>query len=351
MRIGLKGPFNAYTGYGNDLLGIAKALDDLGHDVVPVPRDVVPGFSQQVANLFTKTVTGKYDLLLFHDDPGHLVTSEGMRHKAEAIVGWSMWEKSRIDKGDVKGLGRKPLKYMDMLVAYDPVSAEAFEQYYKGLPVRVLQGGIDASRWQYVERDWSGTLRFCMLGQLHMRKDPFVAIDAFRELRDEGELKDAELHLKTNVPGLHPAIERLIPGVHVYCDSWPPSRVRQFIESNHVLLAPSKGEGKNLPALEMQLSGGVSVCTAWGGAQMWQHEDYSPKLRYDLVPTGPGLKSVHAAADKEHLKQIMLDLYENRAKTKRMGEVASQNIRMMCDWKVVVEKFLGLVKEAQDARG
>lgn len=349
MRIGLKGAFNAYTGYGNDLLGIAKALDDMGHDVVPVPRDVIPGFSSQIARLFTKSVQGKYDLLLVHEDPGHLKTTPGMAAKADCIVGWSMWEKTRIDRGDVRGLGRKPLEHMDMLVAYDLVSQEAFQNHYRGLDVRVLQGGIDASQWKYVERDWSGTFKFCMLGQLHMRKDPFVAIDAFRELRDDGELKDAELHLKTNVPGLHPAIQSLIPGLYVYCDSWTPAQVRKFVESNHVLLAPSKGEGKNLPALEMQLSGGVAVCTAWGGPVMWQHEDYSPKLGYELVQTAPGMKSQHAAASKEHLKEIMLDLYTNREKTKRMGEIASQNIRMMCDWPVVVEKFLGLVKEAQDA--
>lgn len=350
MKIGLRGPYNVFSGYGNDLIGLAKALDSAGIDVVPIPTSVTPGMPRQITDLFTKSPRGKYDVMLQHVPPFDMKVPDTIRLKADKVVGWTMWEQSEFHKGHQRGhrQGQRPWRNIDLMLAYDPVSMQALDFYDKRVPKKLLQGGVDTSLWPYVERNWSGTFRFAMLGELHMRKDPFVAIEAFRELRDEGELKDAELHLKTSVPGLHPAIMDLIPGLFVYCDMWSVQKVREFIESTHVLLAPSKGEGKNLPALETQLSGGVAVCTAWGGPQMWQHPDYSPPLKYSLVPVGPGETSVHAAADKEHLKEIMLDLYENREKTKRMGEIASENIRQMCDWSTVVKNLLRYIEEMPD---
>lgn len=348
MRIGLAGPYNAYTGYGNDLLGLAKALDAAGVDVVPVATSIMTGLPPEVAKLFCKDPAGKFDVLLRHVPPFDQAVPDYTRSKADLIVGWSMWEQSELNRADMRGhrQGRRPWKNLDMLLAYDQVSMGAFEHYDSRVPMKLLQGGIWADKWEYVERDWFGTFKFCMLGELHMRKDPFVAIDAYRELRDAGELKDSEFHLKTSVPGLHPAIGELIPGVHIHCGMWSPQRVREFVESSHVLLSPSKGEGKNLPALEIQLSGGVAVCTGWGGPQMWQHRSYSPVLDYELVPIGPGSTSMQAAASKEHLKEIMLDLYENRAKAKEMGRIASGVIRKMCDWPKVVETLLLHLKGA-----
>ena len=64
----------------------------------------------------------------------------------------------------------------------------------------MLQGGFSPEVWQPpVERDWTGDwFGFCMVGQLHDRKDPFLAIEAFRELRQERgtDFEGAELHLK-----------------------------------------------------------------------------------------------------------------------------------------------------------
>lgn len=336
----LRGPFNAYSGYGNDLIGMARALTKAGHDVVPVATSIMAGLPPDVAMLFTKQPVGKFDVGILHQPPFDLKPSEAMRSQCQVLVGWTMWEQSKFTREHQKGhrQGRKPWANLDMILCYDRVTQEALDGYDASVEKRILQGGVDVDRWPYVEKDWFGPFRFVMLGELHNRKDPMVAIEAFRELRDEGLLENATLELKTNVPGLHPVIETLIPGVRIYSEMWPPERVREFVGSAHVILAPSRGEGKNLPALEVQLSGGVAIATAWGGHEVWQHPAYSHPLDYSLVPVSPGTDSCQAAASKEHLKQLMLKTYENREETRRMGELASRTIRSMCSWEQVVKK-------------
>ena len=56
-------------------------------------------------------------------------------------------------------------------------------RHYPDLPpIGLLQGGYDPSEWSFVERDWAkDRFIFCMVGQLHERKDPWVAIEAFRD--------------------------------------------------------------------------------------------------------------------------------------------------------------------------
>lgn len=350
MRIALRGPFNAYSGYGNDLIGLARVLTEAGHDVVPVATSIMSGLPPEVAMLFTKQPVGRFDVGILHQPPFDLKPSKSMRAQCDVLIGWTMWEQSKFTSEHQKGhkQGRRPWRDLDMILCYDPVTLEALDGYDPTVEKRILQGGIDVDRWPYVRKDWSGTFRFVMLGELHNRKDPMLAIEAFRELREEGFLEDAELHLKTSIPGLHPVIEKLIPGVYVYCEMWPPDKVREFLGQAHVILAPSRGEGKNLPALEVQLSGGMAIATGWGGHQVWQHPSYSPILDYKLVPIDKTTDSCQASASKTHLKELMRKAYENREEARRMGELASRTIRAMCSWETIAKKAEQFIGEAYE---
>jgi glycosyltransferase involved in cell wall biosynthesis len=255
-----------------------------------------------------------------------------------------MWERSRFTLEDWCSDGdgeRTAWESLDMLAAYDHVSTEALSGWCPRANIVTLQGGADFDDLSYVERDWSGTLRFCMLGELHTRKDPFVAIEAFRELRDDGKLEDAELHLKTSSPGLHPGLQDLIPGLKIYCGIWPESEVRDFYSKMHVILSPSRGEGKNLPVLEMLATGAGAAVTVFGGHEMWFDESFCWSIQHTLAESKFG--GMEARADKEHLKSVMLAMYEDREEVARRGKIASEVIPSRCSWRVVVPKYLEMI--------
>jgi len=354
MKIGLQGPFSPYSGYGNDSIGLAMALKARGHVVYPFPSLVEIGLPNEVAQMFTQTMPLKIDALVIAAPPNELRPKEGVTDKTNCIIGWSMWEQTLLDPGFMKGSGRWPFRHLTRLLAYDPVSAEAFRKADPAVRVDVLQGGVDADFWPYKEKDWSGVFRFGMLGALHGRKNPWAAIEAFSELRAEGELADAELVLKTNIPGLHPKIDEVYPGVRVINEVWSREQVREFIQSIHCYVAPSVGEGKNLPALEAQLSGAVCIATGWGGHAVWQHPSYSHAIEYDLTKVDPNGESLVATPSKEHLKSLMLQVYNDRRKAKEMGHRASGAIRAQCDWKTVVQKLertIGMSQIAGSSHG
>lgn len=352
MKLLLRTPVSPYTGYGNDGLGLVRAFLRRGIDLYLQPLSVDPPLPEYVAKLLTKRLDAPFDLILTHTHTDHVGFAANMQQKraARMHVGWTMWEYTNFDNLEAGGLD--PLadrsRKFDLLLGYDPVSCGALDALATNVPVRQLQGGYLPEDWPEVERDWhSDRFGFFMNGQLHGRKDPFVAIEAFRELKDEHpDFEGAELHLKTNVPGLFPQMEEWIPKLRVHYDVWPTDVLRAFYAKQHCLLSPSRGEGKNMPALEFMSTGGLTIATGWGGHTVWQHPDYSYALDYELKPLGADFpNTLNARASKEHLKELMLRAYRNRSESRRMGELAAKAIPQVASWDYVVDRLLLLLAD------
>lgn len=345
MRILIKAPFSPYSGYGNDGIGMTLALIANGHDVYLQPTHIDAPLPMAIAGLLTKTLEAPFDLAIVHIDPANMECTPEMRRSAKCVIGWTMWEYSNLDNLYAnKRTLRKRLRNFDALVSYDQVTAGAFAPFLGKETASVIQqGGFSPDEWPEVERDWHGDrFGFAMVGALHERKDPFTAIQAFRELKTEypDEFEPAELHLKTNVPGLHPAMEQWTPKLRVHYETWPTATLREFYKAQHVLLAPSRGEGKNMPALEMMSTGGAVIATNWGGHQQWMNSEYAYPLNYVLRPEFAKYPDcLSARPDKDHLKALMLHVFRNRDDAKIKGHIAASTIPALCSWDSVIGRL------------
>lgn len=349
----VKGPVNPHTGYGNDILGMVTTLAQLGCDVYLDPSHVSTPLPPHIADLFTKRLKPPFDLLLHHTDPGQLGISKGAAAASDLAVAWTMWEFATLDNCRGRSTLRRRLKDYDLVVGYDQVSTDALRPYVSTKQATV-QGGYWPELWKPMQRDWFGDrFSFAMVGALHDRKNPFVAIEAFKELKDEEpDFAPAELHLKTVEPGLHRKMEDWAPGLHIHYEVWPHEQLREFYGSQHVLLAPSRGEGKNMPALEFLSTGGTTIATNWGGHRQWLSNQYAYPLDYELRPlTGGQPKCLCASASKAHLKALMLHTFRNRAEVRRRGEAAAAIIPQMCGWQPVVERLFSRIAEAYPSTG
>lgn len=355
IRVLVKAPLNPYSGYGTDGLGIVRSLIYAGCDVYLDPTHVSPPLPGEVAELLTKRLEAPFDLLIHHVDPGQLgITPEALR-SSDITVGWTMWEYSTLDNLKQRRGLKKKLSSYDVVFGYDTVSATALRPYLKADQSEVLQGGFWPEDWPYLERDWhSPRFGFCMVGQLHQRKDPFVAIQAFQELKDEHpeEFEPAELHLKSNTPGLHSKLSEMIPKLRIHYATWPEEVLRQFYAAQHVLLAPSRGEGKNLPALEFMSTGGTVIATNWGGHSQWLSTSYAYPLHFTLAPVDPATPDcLNARASKEHLKTLMLQAFRSRDEAKRKGSTAAKVIPGMCSWDAVIDRLFDKLARSVPGRG
>lgn len=359
MRVLVTTPASPFTGYGNDGIGLVQALLRRGVDVSWQPMEVQPPLPPEMAALLSRPLEAPFDLTIQHAPPGQLSFSTAARRSTGLSVAWTMWEFTSLDnmeKRDRRTL-RERIADFDAFAGYDAVSLEAFGPYLadKTKPIK-LQGGFSPEGIEYVERDWfSDTFRFCMVGQLHDRKDPFTAIQAFRSLKEghPEEFAGAELHLKTSVPGLFPQMEQWVPGLKIHYATWPAEVLREFYAGCHVLLAPSRGEGKNLPALEFQAQGGAVIATDWGGHTEWLGEEYAYPLACEVLPVSPDKPGCRSArASQERLAELMLHVYRDRAEVKRKAELASRTIPAMCSWDSAVSRlFDALAREFPEAGG
>jgi glycosyltransferase involved in cell wall biosynthesis len=348
MRILLRSPFSPYSGYGNDGIGMAQALIGAGHDVYVQGTSVQAPLPEEVAQLFTKPLEPPFDLAIIHENPKGLTVPHNVREASKTVIGWTMWEYSNLRNAEGRSKFRKVFKDFDAIFGYDQPSVDGLREFAGSVPVEVLQGGFKSKEWKPVEREWhSERFGFCMNGMLSDRKNPFVAIQAFGELKDEHpEFAPAELHLKTQTDFLHPLLEQRYDKLRIHSTTWPRDVLEGFYSKQHVLLAPSRGEGLNVPALEFQATGGVVIGTNWGGQSQWLHPSYSYPLDYTLTAQDPMFPdSLNASADKDHLKQLMLHVFKNRFEAQNKGAVASQIIPSLLSWEAVMLRFFDRMKE------
>lgn len=349
MKCLIRAPLNVHSGYGGDGVGIALALLQAGVDVYLDPTMVQTPLPPDVAELLTKRLEPPFDLLIHHVDPGQLGLSSGERLSAAITVAWSMWELSTLDNLKGRSRLRRKLKDYDLVVGYDAVSTGALAPYVS-TSAATVQGGYWPRLWPAVRRDFNAeTLRFCMVGALGPRKDPFVAIEAFSELKDEHPELNIELSLKTVSPGLHSKMQDWVPGLRIHYETWPQETLREFYSSQHVLISTSRGEGKNLPALEFLSTGGTVIATNWGGHTQWLSPTIGYPLSFSLSPVSPKTpECLWAKADKDHLKQLMLHAYTHRDELARKGDTAARLIPQMCAWPTAIDRLMTRVGELSE---
>lgn len=350
-RVLLRTSLSQATGYGRDGIGIAQAFINQGWDVHLRPQAVDAPLPAEVAVLLTKTPDGPFDLFLHHSDPASLGLYPGEGRSAKTRVAWTMWEFTGLGPDFDEPIGprgqertiEQRLDSYDSLVVYDEVSKQALEPRTQR-PVTKLQGGYVSEETALllvnaVPRDWFSTpFRFCMVGQLGQRKNPFAAIEAFSKLKSEhGDDFNAELHLKTVDRTLHPKIEEVHPGIKIHYELWSRRQLLEFYLKCHCLLAPSWGEGKNLPALEAMTTGLPVIGPKFGGHAEWMADDWAYPVNFTMAEHAPGMGSARVSPDD--LAERMWHVYSNRAEARQKGELAARVIPAMMDWDKVIPRL------------
>lgn len=383
-RIYLRIPLSPFSGYGADGIGIAKSLIEAGAEVMVEPTTVQYPIPAIVNDHINREVKGPFDVSIVHVDPLILAATQNLKENSTILIGWTMWEYSNLDNlaehipadaGSLEEFMRKNLEHFDVIAAYDQNTKDCFEPYFDG-PIVVVQGGFDPTMWaEITNREWDiPEFRFCQIGVLSERKDPFVTIQAFglAKSQDPEFNRWARLSMKTTAPGLHTKMEEMFgewdeelgrrverdpetgeayQSLRIFYDMWPTDIVKQFYASNHVLISPSRGEGKNMPALEFLSTGGAVIATNWGGHTQWLNPDYSFALDYTLAPAHPGSTSYNARASVEHLAELMLYAFHHRAEVREKGRIGARIIPQMSSWPNVMRRLFERVAQETGADG
>ncbi|MGH3853346.1 MAG: glycosyltransferase [Pseudonocardiaceae bacterium] len=369
-RVLLKTSLSPHSGWGQDGIGVATAMIRTGQAPFLFPLEVAPPLPQPVTRLLVRPLRPPFDLLLAHvsADRSRLPSVELAASRQRVL--WSMWEWTTFANHPEIDDIRRNMSAYDTVVAYDPVSAGAFRSLGPSVPpVLTVQGGFDAAAWPYLERLWRPPVRFLLIGYLTDRKNPMAVLNAFAALLDQhGPARfDAELHIKfvdrmnplISDPPLRsqvldetaavpePAQEYLLKArgqdrVFPHVGTWSRKALLRLYASMHCLVAPSRGEGKNLAALEFMATGGAAIATRVGGHGVWLDDSYAYPLRCTLRPATwpvPTAYAEEADADLEHLQETMWRVYTNLGEARAKGMLAATAIPAGWDWSVALRRL------------
>lgn len=325
---------------------MAVAMDEAGIDVTVWPTSICPGLPVEFTNLLTKNPTGAHDVVMTFAPPFDIHPDE-FAELAPKAVGYSMWEKSKLIPADMKGHGwdmRRRSHWwdgLDMMLVTCSMNVDAFKALDPHVRYDVLACGIDGDFWIPKRRDRSRKpMRFGMIGMLAGRKDPFLLLGAWKELKEERPEFDAVLELKTSCAGIHPRAVEVYPDLVLYDRAWTGEKVRDWYHSLDVLISVSRGEGNNKPAMEFMATGGTVIASDWSGHHNWLHPAATYALRGELHPAGHDPDGpLDFRADKEHLKELLWHCWTNRDEVENKGRVAEEWIRATLDWSKVVGRL------------
>lgn len=351
MRLMLRAGFDRFTGYGNDAVDLAMALEDRGVDVIPWPTSVLPGLPKKFLRLLEKDPYGQPDIAMTFAPPFDIKAREFAMF-AEKAVGYSMWERCPITPADLRGKGwpgqqrrrfwSKPMLDergrsfgLDHMIVTCQMNVEAFAAVDDQIPISVVPCGIDPKAWPLLDRPSDRPMRFGMIGMLNGRKDPFALITAWQEIKRDVPDFDAELWLHTLAPGLHPQIEEWCPDTTVTMRAMSPADLLQWYGNVDVLISTSRGEGNNKPAMEHMATGGTVIASDWGGHQNWLLPGVTWSVPGTLVQAHGNKDALEFAIDKEALKDAILDAWRDRGGTRNRGEKAHRWITESLSWEKV----------------
>lgn len=364
MRLVLQAPFDVFSGYGNDAVDIALFLDKAGVDVLPWPSSILPGLPEKFVKLLMKDPRGTKDAVVAFCPPTDL-HPWALKGMAEKVYGWTMWERTPFtiedlrsvpgwadDDADVPKNGvpymyraaeKRAFEGLDRLLVTCDMNVDAFREVDDVTPMTVLPCGIDPDKWPVERRPADRQMTFLMIGMLGGRKNPFAMLEAWRELKQEHPEFDARLHLHTLAVGLHPKVcEAYGPDITLSERPLSHQELVGMYLSADALVSTSRGEGNNKPAMEFMATGGTVIAPRWGGHENWMHRDATVEIPYRLVERDGGYSD--AEVDRQGLKDALYACWQDRAATKRRGEVAAGFIRSVLGWPVVIDRLVKTIE-------
>jgi hypothetical protein len=191
-----------------------------------------------------------------------------------------------------------------------------------------------------------------MHGALNNRKAPYTTVEAWHKLKHEkgDAFAGARLALHTSAPGvIFPELNGALAhvGARVFVSTLDTAALKDLYAASHCLLTPSRGEGKNIPALEFGSTAGAVAATNYGGHTQWLGQDWAYPLDYTLGATfGDCPWGAHdAKVSVDHLADVIWHIYTHREEARGKGLRAAEMFPKMCDWSVVVENLFRRVRD------
>lgn len=363
LRWRLEGPFDSSYSLAIVNRELAKAIDQLGHEVAlhstDGPGDYPPNkdFLQTNADI-CRLATHSAVLSQQNAD----ICSRNLYPPRVADMGSRVnllhcygWEESGYPFGWVQDFNQKLHGISVMSTLVEKIMID------NGVSVPLANVGIGISHWTNTIVDPSFSInakayRFLHVSSCFPRKGADLLLQAYGKAFRAAD--NVSLIIKT-FPNPHNEIYTWLnnarqsfseyPDVIILENELDQPQLKALVQQCQALVAPSRGEGFGLPIAEAILSGLEVIATGWGGQTDYCTNETAWLIDYDFqyADTHFGLyESVWANPRVDHLAELMLQVYH--LPQHQIGQRARKGrIRLLQDfaWRDVAQRVVDSGRE------
>ena len=353
----------SYRGYLNtkhswSLVGtqLMLALKEIGHDIVLESSNGIDRIDPSIIPYLGKTSPDDYHIT--YTIPPNLVKTAAKRkihiYNYETTImpnGWadlmnkytdlilpsSVFMRNVFTKNGVNKDKMCVLPHGVNTALYNPTVAPAeINDKFKFLIVGIphVRKGYDILLQAFAE-EFASSEPVCLVIKTDKKSDPrkrhHYEIDIMQEIaRVQQNASTPEITL---ISGEYDSLA----GLYNACDCY---------------VSPTRSEGFGMTMLEALACKKPVISTGYGGHLDYLDTNNSYLLNYKIVPAIRGTQYWHysdkatiAQPDKEHLKQLMRHIYNNREEAKKKAEKGYNKVVSRYTWKNVAEQFTEFVEK------
>lgn len=242
----------------------------------------------------------------------------------------------------------------DALIVPSEWCAQIFRDNGVKIPIHVVPLGVDTHKFPYLDRPVDRS-RFTFLHQcfyLDDRKGGDLAIDAFKNLKEKGELKDARMILKW-VPFITKCIDQMNIGywedLYGLNNNLPQGELLDLLGLADFSVNPTSGEGFGLIPLEHMATGlPVAVSNNTGCKDYVNDMVNFPIDCFEQPNWFTQIGGMELRPDPEHVEALMLYAYNNREEMQAKGRLAAQYVRDNWTYEHATDKLLNVIASYHD---
>jgi glycosyltransferase involved in cell wall biosynthesis len=329
-------PYIAADGYGQAGCQILLGLDRIGWDIWPIHvwaqysnEDYLPA---RALELCERPFVPK-DICLYFCPPMADIGPQGRSWGRQKLINFTMFETTKIPESWPERMNK-----LDEIWTPSEWGKEVFENCGVTVPIKVVNLGIEDERVKWVKRDKEPFVYLWMANNSNdNRKNIQMVIAAWVELFGNKPNLPVELWIKTRM-GMNsgwPKDDR----VAILAGECDNVMMQEIVNKANCFVFPSRGEGWGSPPLEAMATGCPTILTDWSGMTEYIDEDicYPLKVKelvhiprntgdYPIGFFGPDV-GYWAEPDYEHLKYLMLHVYNNYDEAIEKGKNAHNVIK------------------------
>jgi glycosyltransferase involved in cell wall biosynthesis len=243
----------------------------------------------------------------------------------------------------------------DMIICPSEFATTAFREAPFDVPIRIAFFGVDPDEFPFVEREWSGQLRFLHAGVTQFRKGSWLVPEAFISAFS----RDDDVALTIASPRSSPMFTRLKSEYdgqrNITFHMTREESTMSLYKKHHIYVSPHLSEGYGLMPVEAMSTGMAAIMARCSAPTEYFDKDYGSWIEmsedYALIAQClPETSGFWRLPDLDSLAEQMRAAYECSQEFEEKGVAASEYVHSQLTWRMTAEQIASHIEEVLDEK-